>query len=287
MLYEFFSNDLNFIILGLAVSLIVITIITYCLKKRDLKLTTDMISEKFLPKDEVHSLKQAFYITMVIIGVLSIVLNFYSGKAFWIETSLLDVIFSFTAILVILSEKPSYIRIIPLTLLVPINSFYYLIYKNTDSLYYTASLFYILNIIHVIIIVLAMIFFVYEFKKHTKNNNLGLTIILLMTIVSVSLFLTIFFEGTSVLDSLTMVTNAFTSNGYTVLGTSTVGKIDSLFLTWGGFILSGVGTATLTAAILSKTFDTRLNSIKNEFNEYKKENKKLKMEIKKLIEKLD
>ena len=281
MLYEFFSNDLNFIILGLAVSLIVITIITYCLKKRDLNLTTDMISEKFLPKDEIHSLKQVFYIGMVIIGVLSIVLNFYYGTYFWIETSVLDIIFSFTAILVILAEKPSYIRIIPLTLLVPLNSFYYLIYRNTTSLFYFS------NIIHIIIIVYAMIFFVYEFKKHTKNNNLGLTIILLMTIVSVSLFLTMFFEGTSVLDGLAMVTNAFTSNGYTVLGTSTVGKIDSLFLTWGGFILSGVGTATLTAAILSKTFDTRLNSLKNEFDEYKEENKKLKMEIKKLIEKLD
>ena len=54
-----------------------------------------------------------------------------------------------------------------------------------------------------------------------------------------------------------MVSNAFTSNGYAVLGSSVIGKINSVFLVWGGYLLSGVGTATLTAAILKKYYDVK------------------------------
>jgi hypothetical protein len=49
-----------------------------------------------------------------------------------------------------------------------------------------------------------------------------------------------------------MVSNAFTSNGYAILGSTGIGKLNAIALVWGGYILSGVGTATLTAAILSK-----------------------------------
>ena len=54
-----------------------------------------------------------------------------------------------------------------------------------------------------------------------------------------------------------MVSNAFTSNGYAVLGSYIIGKINSVFLVWGGYLLSGVGTATLTAAILKKHHDVK------------------------------
>ena len=58
-----------------------------------------------------------------------------------------------------------------------------------------------------------------------------------------------------------MVSNAFTSNGYAVLGDSVPGKLNSIVLVWSGFIISGVGTATLTAAILTRTYH-------NKFEEY-------------------
>ena len=58
-----------------------------------------------------------------------------------------------------------------------------------------------------------------------------------------------------------MVSNAFTSNGFTVLGTSILGKINSLVLVWSGYILSGVGTATLTAAILTRHFNKRFDEL--------------------------
>ena len=47
-----------------------------------------------------------------------------------------------------------------------------------------------------------------------------------------------------------MVSNAFTSNGYAILGNSGMGKLTALVLVWSGYTISGVGTATLTAAIL-------------------------------------
>ena len=58
-----------------------------------------------------------------------------------------------------------------------------------------------------------------------------------------------------------MVSNAFTSNGYAVLGDSPIGKLNSLFLVWGGYILSGVGTATLTTALLSRHFNKRFEEL--------------------------
>ena len=58
-----------------------------------------------------------------------------------------------------------------------------------------------------------------------------------------------------------MVSNAFTSNGYTVLGNSIVGKINSIFLVWGGYIISGAGTATLTAALLLRRFNKRFKEL--------------------------
>ena len=70
-----------------------------------------------------------------------------------------------------------------------------------------------------------------------------------------------FAEGKNLLDSLVMVSNAFTSNGYAVLGDTPIGKLNSLFLVWGGYILSGVGTATLTTALLSRHFNKRFEEL--------------------------
>ena len=64
-----------------------------------------------------------------------------------------------------------------------------------------------------------------------------------------------------------MVSNAFTSNGYAVLGESTLGKINSIFLVWSGYLISGAATATLTAAILIRHFSHRLNGFDEKFED--------------------
>ena len=76
--------------------------------------------------------------------------------------------------------------------------------------------------------------------------------------IFISFFITQISEHVSPLNSLVMVSNAFTSNGYAVLGRSILGRINSIILVWGGYVLSGVGTATLTAGILIRHFKNKL-----------------------------
>jgi hypothetical protein len=64
-----------------------------------------------------------------------------------------------------------------------------------------------------------------------------------------------------------MVSNAFTSNGYAVLGSSGVGKLNSILLVWSGYIISGVGTATLAAAIILKHSHKREKELNRRLDE--------------------
>ena len=82
------------------------------------------------------------------------------------------------------------------------------------------------------------------------------------------------------LDALVMVSNAFTSNGYAVLGTTTIGKLNSLFLVWGGYILSGVGTATLATALVSRHFNKKFEKMEEKFDQMQKSIDSLKDERK-------
>lgn len=79
-----------------------------------------------------------------------------------------------------------------------------------------------------------------------------------------------------------MVSNAFTSNGYALLGDTTGGKINSIILVWSGYILSGAATATLTVSILLRrikkrfrAYDEKLDELQASVNELKEYNKKL------------
>ena len=133
--------------------------------------------------------------------------------------------------------------------------------------------------------IIAYLYCVYFFKRffeYTKNNNLGLTILLLFALLFISLFITIYSEGVSVIDAVVMISNAFTSNGYTILGVTRIGKVDSLILVWGGYILSGVGTATLTAAILSRYFSRNNKQFENKIELLEKQNNGLEEKIDKL-----
>ena len=90
---------------------------------------------------------------------------------------------------------------------------------------------------------------------------------LLFTIVFASFIVTLFAEGVEPLNSAVMVSNAFTSNGYAILGQSGIGKLTSLVLVWSGYIISGVGTATLTAAILIRHNQKREKELNERLDE--------------------
>ena len=75
-----------------------------------------------------------------------------------------------------------------------------------------------------------------------------------------------FAESVNPLDSLVMVSNAFTSNGYAVLGKTIPGKIDGVILVWSGYLLSGVGTATLASAIIIRHYSNKIEEYDEKIN---------------------
>ena len=134
-------------------------------------------------------------------------------------------------------------------------------YGSLVFLLYPTSPFILIELIHIPVFLYFVKVYFDKFMEYTNSNGLGVTIILLFSIIVVSFFVTQIVEGVNPLDSLVMVSNAFTSNGYAVLGDSILGKINSIFLVWGGYIISGAGTATLTAAILLKHFNKRVEEL--------------------------
>ena len=109
-----------------------------------------------------------------------------------------------------------------------------------------------------------------KFVKYTENNGLGITIMLLYTIVLVSFLFTMLVEEVTPLDSIVMVTNAFTSNSFDPAGNSVIGKVDSLVLAWGGFMLSGVGTATLSVSMIRRYIDREFDEMEDLIKNKKK-----------------
>ena len=93
---------------------------------------------------------------------------------------------------------------------------------------------------------------------------------MLFVIILVSFLFTILVENVSPMDSMTMVSNAFTSNSFDASGKNIIGKLNSLVLAWSGFILSGVGTATLAVSIVNNYVDRQFSEMK-EFVKKKKE----------------
>jgi hypothetical protein len=102
-----------------------------------------------------------------------------------------------------------------------------------------------------------------KFVDYTENNGLGVTIILLFGLILVSFLFTIVVEDVSPMDSITMVSNAFTSNSFDASGKNIIGKLNSLILAWSGFILSGVGTATLAVSIVNEYVDRQFAEMKD------------------------
>ena len=146
-------------------------------------------------------------------------------------------------------------------LLIPFGSFAFLLFGKQD--------FAILDIIQILVYVYLIIVYYYKFKDYTKSNSLGIAIVLLFAIIFFSFINTTFSEGVEPLDAIVMVSNAFTSNGYAILGKTPFGKLNSILLVWGGYILSGVGTATLTVAILQRNFNKRIDELEKLIKEKK------------------
>lgn len=225
-------------------------------------------SGEVLPEDEIHTLKQVFYLIMMSLAFVDILYSAVTGVGGGLVYFVIfDIVLS--VFLAITIDKSSWKGKLLFLLLVP--------YDSINHLLFNFALVTYVDIIHVLIFIYFAKVYYDKFRQYTESNGLGITILVLYIIVFVSFIMTQLVEGVNPLDSLVMVSNAFTSNGYAILGSTIPGKINAIILVWGGYILSGVGTATLAAAIIMRHFNSK-------FHEMEESNEELKESIKKLEE---
>lgn len=211
---------------------------------------------EFLPESELHTLRQVFYLILMALSFINVVYFFLEMDS-TVYLAYFDLILSL--IIAVHLDKSSNRNKVIFILLVP--------YGALTALFFGYSLLLILDFIHVLIFIYFVKFYYDKFTEYTTANQLGTTILLLFVIIFISFFITQFVEHVNPLDSLIMVSNAFTSNGYTVLGSTIPGKLNSVFLVWSGYIISGAGTATLTAAILIRYFNKRVRELERIIDE--------------------
>ena len=218
----------------------------------DLKSSKFFNIDEYLPEEEITTLKQVFYLIMIIFFVFDILYSVFVWRNNINTFFVLDIIVSLYLALQIKGKSRKNILI--LFALIPFASLYQLIFGP----YFYMPIF---NVFHVIIFAYMIKVYYNKFSEFTETNSLGITIMLLFMIVFISFLFTIIVEDVSPLDSIVMVSNAFTSNGYAVLGSSGIGKVNALVLVWSGFILSGVGTATLTVAIVMRHVNEKFDKL--------------------------
>ena len=235
----------------IAVFMVLMVIASFLLKKIMKSRNKIFNPREYFPEEEIHSLRQVFYLIMMAACFINILYSLVFVSTDVIYLVIFDILLSlFVAIRLDRSTLKNKILIF---LLVPYGSLTYLLFGNT--------LVGLLDFLHVPIFIYIIKIYYDKFREYTDSNGLGIAIILLFLIIFISFLATQVAEGANALDSLVMVSNAFTSNGYAVLGNSIAGKLDAIVLVWAGYILSGVGTATLTAAILTRHFNSKFEEL--------------------------
>ena len=216
--------------------------------------------EEYFPEEEIPTLKQVFYLVMIIVIIINslyLIFQWNPNSIFW---AIFDMIISFY--IAIKMEKNSLKDKIVLFFVMPFSSLFLLLFGVNE--------FIIWSFIHGIILLSFTKVFFDKFLVYSETNSLGITIMLLFFIIFISFFVTMFVEDVPPIDAIVMVSNAFTSNGYSVLGHTSLGKVDALLLVWSGFILSGVGTATLTVAIVMKHIDEKFDNLERKVKKNRK-----------------
>lgn len=205
---------------------------------------------EYFPEEELSNIRQVCYLVIIVLIVVDILYSLFGWSGNLIIFSIFDILMSlhFAAH----APRDSFKNKIVLFGLLPLGSLSALILQS----YFVG-----LDLFHLITLAYYIKVYYDKFVEYTETNSIGITIMLLFIIVFVSFFITIIVEDVSPLDSLNMVSNAFTSNGYTVLGQSGLGKANAILLVWSGFLLSCVGTATLSVSIIVKHIDKKFDGL--------------------------
>ncbi len=215
--------------------------------------------QEYFPSEKVLSLEQVFYLIMILIFILICLYLVFDWVSYFIFG--LDIVVS--AYLAHGIGKDSIKEKVILFLLIPFGSLTGILFGN--------SIIVLLDLFHIVGYLYFIKVYYRKFVDFTENNGLGITIMLLYSIILFSFLFTIIVEGVSPMDSLTMVSNAFTSNSFDASGKIMIGKINSLVLAWGGFILSGVGTATLAVSMVNRYVNHEFAEIKDLIRKKKEE----------------
>ena len=215
--------------------------------------------QEYIPEERLTTLKQVFYLIMILLFVINIMnlLIYYNTDIFFMTC--FDTLVSLYLAVHFRNES---LNKLVLFSLVPFGSLGFLIFDGTFV--------FLLDIVHVFGFLYFIRRYYHKFIEYTESNRLGITILLLFLIIFVSFLLTMVVENVSPLNSILMVSNAFTSNGYSILGDSSIGKFNAIFLVWSGFILSGVGTATLTVALVMKSVNNSFDKLEESVKKNKK-----------------
>ncbi|MEE0942546.1 MAG: hypothetical protein UIB63_05490, partial [Methanobrevibacter sp.] len=213
---------------------------------------------EYFPEEEVQTLKQVFYLVMMLIFFVFILYIIVVPENGFVGVAVVQLLVSLYIAFTL--DYSSWKNKILFFLLIPYESLALIVFNEAIVL---------LPIYAIHVLVYAYLIKVYygKFRHYTETNSLGITIILLFSIIFVSFVVTCFAENVDPLSSLVMVSNAFTSNGYAILGNTGIGKLTAIFLVWGGYTISGVGTATLTVAILSRHYKKRENELNKRLDE--------------------
>ncbi len=265
-----------FIVILEIIGILILTVGFNCIKHKLINHRELQDTDKIMPKEELETLQQLFYLvmwTLLLLNVLNLLL--FENKT-RIELVFVDIFVSIISCLVLYDKdfnKLILIGLMPLQTLIGSTYLYLGVDFNTVTGVHILML--IILVIHVIVDIYFTRYYFKKFLHYTRVKGLGYTAVLLFVILAIAFVFTIVSEGTGVLDSVVMVSNAFTSNGYTILGSSSFGKLTSVALVWSGYILSGVGTATLAFALLKKHLDNRINNLEEEIKKQSEANERL------------
>ena len=248
---------LELLLIEIAIFLILTGLGILIIKKMPKSTHRFLNPREYLPEDEIHTLTQVSYLSLMAACFICVLYIFIFQETDFLYFAVLDIFVSL--FIAITANKSTWYRKLFILLLIPYGSLTFLLSDH--------SLMGLLDLIHIPIMIYYIKYYHDKFTEYTEANSLGITILLLFTIIFVSSINTMFVESKNPLDALEMVSNAFTSNGYAVLGTSVPGKINSIILVWAGFIISGVGTATLTMALSKSHYNKKFEEINSKLEE--------------------
>ena len=220
--------------------------------------------KEYLPDDEIQTLGQVKYLILMGACFINVMYPLIFVNPDIIYLTVFDVILSLY-IAITIDKSTIWYKLI-LLLLVPYGALTFMLYNN--------SLVGIVDLIHVPVFLYFIKYYYDRFMEYTESQGLGIAVILLFAIIFVSFIITAIVENNNPLDAFVMVSNAFTSNGYEVYGSTIGGKLNSVILVWSGFILSGIGTATMASAILTrhtnskfKAYDAKIDELNGKIDE--------------------